>query len=369
VLQERYAELMVAVTRRSPRWLALAALMSSGCGLTAEAPPPTPCIESRLRLSSEACEAGWFLVERCTADSWKRTSECRQPDDCSEGAEEETGELCGEFEYNSRLRVCSGGLWQEECTCGTENYLSGYWKDGWEDVRGGLESVGFPYNLALTADGIDPPKNTFVDVKCVYNFGIYRSASEVQFPSLVAVSSLSSKGRAIEEFLGLESLRRMDGLYLEDAMNLTSLQGLRALRDPGPYLVVLRTGLRSFEGLEGLTQLREIHVNENENLSSLEGLQNVVRSGFNVLLWRNASLTSLDGLRSLEVIEGDLTIEGSPLITSLDGLASLRRVTGAIRIELSQVHVCDVKSFFFRPEMVMDAPGAWMENLANLDCE
>lgn len=90
------------------------------------------CFDGELRLTETPCADGEYLVERCEAEVWSATEECRAPEvPCNEGEVIETEELCGEYEadayiggirdYNRVLEGCRGGVRQKVgCTCGAD---------------------------------------------------------------------------------------------------------------------------------------------------------------------------------------------------------------------------------------------------------
>ncbi|MBL7825361.1 MAG: T9SS type A sorting domain-containing protein [Saprospiraceae bacterium] len=155
----------------------------------------------------------------------------------------------------------------------------------------------------------------------------------------------------LSNLAGLDSIRQLRSITLENNTSLESLQGLQNLNKvEGGYLCsegcVLTFGMTirnnpALEDLSGLETLQSIAgyltIDDNLNLKNLHGLDNLTEMPLGSLnIINNSSLQNLDALQQLEEIGsavtfqrlgGFLTIKGNESLVSLAGLSNLDSLT------------------------------------------
>lgn len=149
---------------------------------------------------------------------------------------------------------------------------------------------------------------------------------------------------------------KLEGLEIDGAASLTSLQGLQHLDSIGEYgLGIVNTPLTN---LNDFGQIRHIaaglNIAQNSALSDLSGMSGLTTIGGNLSIGGNPALTTLAGLSglttigsaftleyndamlqpggppALKTIGSDLLVRGMPLLENLGGLSSLDSIGGTL---------------------------------------
>lgn len=146
---------------------------------------------------------------------------------------------------------------------------------------------------------------------------------------------------AAENLVGLHNLTSVEQIgsgpvvWIEDADNLTTLDGLGALETVSRGLRITSCdALQDLSALNTLTTVLALEIIDNPLLEDLQGLEQITGLGPTVPSLRvqgNATLSSLSGLDGLTVATGLVIIEDNPQLLGLSGLEQLNI---AERVEL-----------------------------------
>jgi len=319
------------------------------------------CFDGELRLSATPCDTGEFLVERCEAEVWSTTEECRVPEvPCNEGEVVETEELCGEYEtieelggmrdYNRVLEGCRGGVRQKVgCTCGAEaptprppierNGIEygpslEYSPEQEGKLQGqilGIEGVTYAGLLWFPSTKVKTDLN---QVLCVGKLMVGGGAPEMS--GLTAVNALeirfpyfayNSEPVVVPP---LPALRKLYSVWIRggDEVELSGLQSLTKLEK----LTISTPGSVDLSGLRNLRELDLLEVGDASpvGITSLEGLEGITRASYigvnpeNTSTFEVPALLNYSGLKNLEYVEGVVAVRRS--IEGLKGLENLRSV-------------------------------------------
>lgn len=132
---------------------------------------------------------------------------------------------------------------------------------------------------------------------------------------------------------GLDGLKYVERLYIEDNLSLTHLNGLTMLDTIRFLLHITRNdSLINLAGLssESLKRLSSVTIENNPSLENLAGPGSVEWIQ-NLTIKNNAGLKSLSGLTSLDKV-GSLRILENPGLTSLNGLESIAFIRNQLQI-------------------------------------
>lgn len=150
----------------------------------------------------------------------------------------------------------------------------------------------------------------------------------------------------IENFIGLENLKKIGGTFRVESTNILNFEGLENLMNiDGDFEVKVNYGYpMNFDGLSSLTEIEESLIiggysgNGNPYLTDLLGLSQVERIGGDLEIQGTNMLTDLQGLEKIDSIFGDLYIraygEGVEMsLENLEGLNNLKYVGGTMGLE------------------------------------
>jgi hypothetical protein len=130
---------------------------------------------------------------------------------------------------------------------------------------------------------------------------------------------------------GLQRLRAVGQLVIEENLALTTIDGLSGLRHARSVTIARNPRLENLRGLEALERLERLVVTEN-GIFCTRGIGGLTNVG-ELIVARNPRLLSLRGLSQLESAES-LAVVGNPRVSAQTGFFSkLRRVTGKLEIE------------------------------------
>lgn len=136
---------------------------------------------------------------------------------------------------------------------------------------------------------------------------------------------------------GIESmLYCYDGLAIMNNPLLTDLKALRNLKETTKIIINKNNSLTNLNGLEGLNQIgigdlqyASITIEDNPILSSLEGLKNIKNCG-NLYLNGNTSLKSLSGLNGISTLNYVQIVNSA--VTDFKGLSGLKTINNILKI-------------------------------------
>jgi hypothetical protein len=148
-----------------------------------------------------------------------------------------------------------------------------------------------------------------------------------------ATSEISVSGSSLEELEGFPCLSLAAGIRVQDASNLTQINGFQRLLSLSGSLVVGNnsrlTAIGGFPKLETIDARLEIF--DSHALASLDGFSELRMAG-GVFITGTVDLEGLDGLAGLNDITGDLSLQNNEALHDLSGLGALGRVTQRLTI-------------------------------------
>ena len=180
-----------------------------------------------------------------------------------------------------------------------------------------------------------------------------RNSALVNFQGLNSLTHIRGGDLGIHE---CNSLRNLDGLeklmYLDGTLLIqrnASLANIRGLKTLATVNDDIRIGgnaeLLNVDGLESLKKLRFVALQDNRSLADINGLRNLTElSGFqldqseaikeisalsnlktcqNIDISRNNALLNLEGLSNIETITGQLVVYSNPKLVDMSGLEKL----------------------------------------------
>ena len=134
----------------------------------------------------------------------------------------------------------------------------------------------------------------------------------------------------LQDLDGLDRLRAVGHLVIQENLALTSIDGLSGLRHAKSVTIARNPRLESLRGLEALQKLDRLVVTEN-GIFCTTGIGGLAEVG-ELVVAKNPRLLSLRGLSRLESAES-LAIVENPRVSAQTGFFSkLSRVTGKLEI-------------------------------------
>lgn len=133
---------------------------------------------------------------------------------------------------------------------------------------------------------------------------------------------------------GLDSLRKMGTLGISVCHKLKNVTNLNALKYLGGLSLIYNNGLVGLNGLIGIDTLPSgIRITNCDSIKDLSGLDSVSSIGGIVFINRNDALTSLKGLENLKSIGGYLRIDENASLKTLSSLQKIESIGGYLFIE------------------------------------
>src|SRR5687767_8934978 len=153
---------------------------------------------------------------------------------------------------------------------------------------------------------------------------------------LVEVGSLNVNSTNIQDFEGLNSLKKIHGgAAISFNPLLTSMSGLDNLEEAESFFISNNTALSSLVGLNKVRKLTDqLWISSNPSLLSLYGLNGLDSVRGQVNIEENVSLQNLTGLDNL-ISAGEVRIQQNTTLFSLEGLGNLSSVPGGVVIFLN----------------------------------
>jgi len=291
------------------------------------------CFDGELRLAETPCATGQFLVERCEAEEWQATEECRAPEvPCDEDKVIQTEEICGVYEayapiggmrdYNRVLQGCRGGVRQKVgCTCGAEG------PGLYEDLSFETEKTG---KLEGQIPGIED--YTYVGVLALLGQEVKTDLSHV-----LCVGWLVTWGPGLEKLTGITAINRLVIEKNIEPLVVPPFPALHKLYE----LSIYHGNNVDLSGLENITELGWVDIRTSADVD-LRGLRNVRRIDFlGIGSEEVAGITSLEGLEgvtragSVGISPGSASVSEVPALLNYKGLMNLEYVEGRLGVRRS----------------------------------
>ena len=173
-----------------------------------------------------------------------------------------------------------------------------------------------------------------------------RGDNVVNFKGLEHIRSINEleveQAQGFKNFKGLEGVKTIGEIHINNNWALESLEGLDNLElifpadssEPAPGEITGNPKLKNLNGLANLKEIRlrkntgiseDLFIRDNESLESIEGLRNL-ESASGLRITRNNKLTSLKGLEKLRHVDTVLSVGANESLTSFEHLGSLEFV-------------------------------------------